>query len=411
MTTFYVADGLVVFAEKDEWRLAVERSDSPTLFLAQRPAEVVRYHPEFGRARRLGSSDGELPVTDIAEVVVGWSQADAAWHLGLLLSGPMATRRGGRWCALARWAGGFAEGMQARESGQHLAGLLGKRFRFVDAPETPIPVGGAEPSDVSQEADTEPVQEIWTQPGTLSEPAERVPAPPPDLPLRMGNWRLRAIDIGYQWEHTGVWSLGVLWSVFGRIALGIAFVVVSVLTLQSPYAAVQPTLLPYAGVAIGAGLIVAALAYTMRLLRVEAVVVDTEERQVRRHLDLTSDVISCYEFDEIRAVVVTQIAQGGKQRGRNGQPDRMAHEAWLHLLLDTPRAEPGKAREFKPEDAYVIIGYVESTEGDVIDAHFEGKRGARQPRLLSARDATTPVGQAAILLADAIGVSAYIDQR
>ncbi len=398
----------MVLVEEDEWRLLADGADDEPLFHARRSAPAVYYHPYFGRVRHL-PAEGGFSTGEVAEVVVGWSRADAAWHLGLVLGESLALQRGGRWCALARWYDSAETETPAAEAGQQLADLLGKRFRLVGIPEEPRP---AAPLEIAEEspAQDEPVVEAATEPEPM---LAAVPSAyePPELPLRMGRWRLRQIDIGYQWEHSGVWSLGVLWSIFSRVALGVAFVVVSALTLQSPYAPVQPAFLPYAGVVIGAGLIVAALLYVLRLLRTEAVVFDAEERQVRRHLDLTSDVVASYEFDEIRAIVVTQIAQGGRQRGKDGQPDRMMHEAWLHFLLDAPRVEPGKARNFKPEDAYVTFAYVETTEGDVIESHLDGKRGSRKPRLLPASEATTPVQQAAVLLAEAVGVNAYIDQR
>jgi len=131
---------------------------------------------------------------------------------------------------------------------------------------------------------------------------------------------------------------------------------------------------------------------------------------VRRHLDLTSDILDVYDFDEIRAVVVTQIAHN-RQRGRNGQPDRVAHEAWLHLLLHEPHQEPGKERKLRPEDAFLTIGYIEQTEGDAVEAQLADKKRDRTPRILRAEEATTPAQQAALVLAQAIQVEAYLDQR
>ncbi len=120
------------------------------------------------------------------------------------------------------------------------------------------------------------------------------PPAPIELPLEVGEWRLRPIDIGLQWEHRAVWSAGTFARIFFRIALGIVFVSLGVLTLQSPYAPVQPAFLPYLGLVIGVALILDVLRFVLHLMRTEVVVVDRREREVRRHLDLTSDILARY---------------------------------------------------------------------------------------------------------------------
>jgi hypothetical protein len=161
---------------------------------------------------------------------------------------------------------------------------------------------------------------------------------------------------------------------------------------------------------IGIGMILSGLRVTLKALRTEAVVIDLADREVRRHLDLTSDVVETYDFDEIEAVVVTQMATA-RTKGRNGQPDRMTHEAWLHLLLHEARQIPGKERRLKPEDRYVTIGYAEGIEGDVVDSHFEGPKRSREPMLLHPEDVTTPAQHVAMVMAQTIRAQTYIDQR
>ncbi len=231
-----------------------------------------------------------------------------------------------------------------------------------------------------------------------------------DLPLELGDWTLRPINVGLQWAHTGSWSLNTIARVILNTLLGIAFIVVSALALRSPYAPVQPAGLPYLGILVGTGILYSALRLVLSMMRTEAVVVDTAARQVRRHLDLTSDVIATYNFDEIRAVVVSQIVQQ-RHKGRDGQPDMVSHDAWLHLLLHEARQELGKQRRVKPEDAYVTLGYIGFTEGPLVQVHFEGKKRQRLPMLLYPDEAVTPAQKAALILARAIGVDAYIDQR
>ncbi len=490
METIKAADNLVIVFGRGLWQLTNGRPNERPLLVAAAGAATLIYQPAFAQARRLPASSS-LGVRDVREVIVGWSRADRAWHLGLLLGPDLARERGGRWCELARWPDdqGTVAADQAGKAGASLAAVIERPFRLVQAPHMapatgplnpdvtraslPSEVGGIVPAEAppagaapkaaspAQEAPAsltadeaspaEADREGWARqaaptlaelvPHTLPEHpavrdgrraaspesghvAERAGEEAPrvvrvmrqrpetaiQLPLNVGGWLLRPVDVGLQWVRTGVWSLGAVMRIAFRIVLGIVFISISVLTLQSPYAPVQPVGLPYLGILIGVGLIYVALRQTMALLRTEAVVVDTQARQVRRHLDLTNDVVEAYDFSEVRAVVVTQVAQQ-KHRGRNGEPDTMTHEAWLHLLLHQARQKLGRERRLKPQDAYVTIGHVEVTEGEIAVDHFKGKKRERRPHLLYPDTATTPAQKAALALAQAIGVDAYIDQR
>ena len=407
MKTIKVSDGLVINADSEEWRLVTDRTDGLTLFQAGNGLDFWSYRPEFARMRGLPAA-GELPVDVIEDVVVGWSQSDATWHLGVVFGAELAAERGGRWCQLARWTDAAAVSRSdVEDAGRLLATVLGKRLRVVGPQTEPV----VKPVTLDKDIPSDNIPVSATSVTTSDAAAPPVPPSPIVLPLTLADWRLRQIDIGFQWERVGVWSWRTMWNVIGRLLLAVIFIGVSLLTLQSPYAPVQPAFLPYVGLVLGSGLIIAALVYVIQQMRTEAVVIDVEERQVRRHLDLTSDVVASYEFDDIAAVVATQISQGGRQRGENGAPDTMTHEGWLHFLLTAPQAALGRARDFKPEDAYFTIGYVSATEGEVTEAHFDGARKGREPRLLTRYEATTDVLRAAIVLAEAIGVDAYIDQR
>ncbi len=126
METFTVADGLVIQAGQGEWQLAASRVDGLILFNAVTGSAVVRYRPEFARARQL-PLEGEIAVQDIQEVVAGWSGNDRSWQLGLLFAPAIAEPRGGRWCQLARWPDESAQEKagEVRRAGSLLAGMLG----------------------------------------------------------------------------------------------------------------------------------------------------------------------------------------------------------------------------------------------------------------------------------------------
>ncbi len=452
MESIKAEDNLAVESGDGWWRLLHTQSGSRVLLEASSYDHALSYLSAFAQARHL-PSDGLLH-TDIKEVVVGWSSQDRAWHLGLLLAEEPAAERGGRWCELARWTDDSASDKvdDVKRVGLALAQTTGCKFRFVRAHEHSSGARVQSQRWAETEVVRDPVQEgrstvtsaKSSSHGRMNDAVSQVngiqrspmdaqavpdlsnvagddqPVPalkvrrsvdvPVVLPIDLGQWRLRPIDIGLQWEHTRAWSFETIWGSFYRVVLGIVFVFLSVLTIQSPYAAVRPEILPFLGILVGIGLIIAGFRLLRGMLRTQSVVVDKPASQVRFHLDLTSDVRQQYGFSEIKAVVVTQFAQQ-KQPDRNGGPERMTHEAWLHLLLHEPRQEPGKERNLKPEDAYIPVGHIELTEGEVTPAHFEGKKRHRVPRILHADEATTPVQQAGILLARSIGVDAYLDQR
>lgn len=438
MDTIQTSDNLLIRIDEGLWQLVGRTYPDRALMSARMDADLIEYSAAFAQARLL-PPEGKLAVDDIVEVVVGWSRADAAWHLGLLLATQRAQERGGRWCELGRWLDRQADwyGEQAREAGAQLAAILKRPFRFVQAP--PDVIATAQEARLeARAAEVAPVLVALQDELTESTPApiveqavsladtgettseaddvevtrviRRQAETPIALPIEQGEWTLQAIDGGVRWARTKLWSASLFFRVIFRIAVGVLFVVLSILTLRSPYAPVQPYGLPLIGIVLGIVLVLLGLWQIRSVFRATAIAVDSEAREVRRQLEMTSDVVERYSFDEIRAVVVTQIMQQ-KHRGRDGGPDSAVHEAWLHLLLHDVRQEVGKHRAVKPEDAYVTIGQIDATEGALVDAHYKpGKRSA-EPQLLYSDEATTPAQRIALVLARTIGVDAYVDQR
>jgi hypothetical protein len=447
MKIIQAADNLSVQVDAGRWQLVSNSAPERPLVTAVEGEGALAYRSSFAQARLL-PAEGAVHATTIREVVVGWSRSDRAWHLGLLLGPTLAQTRGGRWCELVRWLDPAADqaGSEAQEAGTHLAQALQRPFRLVAAPadawqtatvEVPavvspteetretVAVSAESPSPEDSDADwpqVTPSPTLVAEEGMHAETAAegdpvhvvrvsrakaRVDVA---LPLDLEEWTLREIDNGLQLAQPQVWSLGLLVQVAMRIVIGIVFIALSGLSLRSPYAPVQPYGLPILGFIIGFILIYAAVATVFHKMRAVSIVADGDAREVRRHLELTSDVLDRYRFEEIRAVVVTQIAQQ-KHRGRDGGPDRMEHEAWLHLLLHEARQEPGKHRQLKPEDAYVTLGHITLTEGEIVSEHYRKGERQRGPQLIYADEATTPALQAGGLLAQLIGVDAYVDQR
>jgi hypothetical protein len=174
-----------------------------------------------------------------------------------------------------------------------------------------------------------------------------------------------------------------------RIAVGVLFVVLSILTLRSPYAPVQPYGLPLIGIVLGIVLVLLGLWQIRSVFRATAIAVDSQAREVRRQLEMTSDVEERYSFDEYPGGC--RDPDHAAETSRPGcNRTRPFTRPGCTLLLHDVRQEVGKHSRGQPEDAYVTIGH-RSTQRK---AHWltpttSRASGSAEPQLLY-RKATTP---------------------
>src|SRR5258708_2763448 len=190
MPTIAAANNLTIRAEQNNWALLNGRADDPTPIVEASP-NGLSYRPTFGTARRL-SPEGRLPANQITMVVVGWAVEDSSWHLGLMVAPELAQIRGGRWCGLARWDN--ADGQNAAQAGETLAGTLNKPFRLVPPPDT----AQVSPSPVVPAA--APAPYVPAQPTPPSKPEIQVPSVPlMPLPITAGEWSLDGNEDGLLW--------------------------------------------------------------------------------------------------------------------------------------------------------------------------------------------------------------------
>ena len=123
-------------------------------------------------------------------VVVGWSDDDSSWHIGLLLDPQYAPSRGGRWCELARWI--TVSGADPESAGHKLADILRRPFRLVP-PEPIAPSAVTVPTDDSFDFASQ----------TIEQPKNKAALHP--LPLQVGEWTVSSLFNGMQWERTKRW--------------------------------------------------------------------------------------------------------------------------------------------------------------------------------------------------------------
>ena len=169
MQNVAAAENLSIEMSGDAWRLLYQDLRGSMELLSVGPDGVFRYPAAFAETRRLPAS-GTLAGNHVVHVLLGWSPGDEAWHLGLLLSPPLAALRDSRWCELAHWPDPDQEDFRelAELSGQSLSTVTGRPFRLIE-PEAPA----------TTRAEREPVfEEIVPDP-------EEVPLP--RLPLNFSD--------------------------------------------------------------------------------------------------------------------------------------------------------------------------------------------------------------------------------
>ena len=221
---------LIIEVQPESWRLLSNGTTTGTerVLVEAVPGEPVRYGATFGSRRRL-PEEGLLPPDSVQRVVLGWSEEDTAWHLGLVLRGELVATRGSRWCGLAFWYDPLATQHQktAIMAGQALAEQIHCPFTFVPPRKSeggPISVAPRPRPEIDASARVEPT--------TLEPVAEAIPQP--ELPIKLDLWTLRRTD----WERLEL-ALSPSWgrSKLIRVAWNIvwlgAFVVLTVKSLTS----------------------------------------------------------------------------------------------------------------------------------------------------------------------------------
>jgi hypothetical protein len=247
-------NNLTIDMTAGRWRLISNGGGAETVLIEAAADEPLRYLPAFGTRRQL-PDDGTLPVDYVQRVVLGWSNKDEAWHLGLVLEPELAEQRGSRWCEMAHWPDPDADLYNdvASEAGRALAQTLTRPFNLVPP-----------------------------RPGA---PADRPAAPAllPPLPLSLDNWTLEAVgERRVELRRASAWArlrvTRILWYVFWTVV----YLVLSIATLRSGIAQPRPEFLPYLGLASALVLVVLIGHMLGQLItQPDRIVVDGANRRVR----------------------------------------------------------------------------------------------------------------------------------
>jgi hypothetical protein len=232
MDRISAAGNLTIEVKPDSWKLIVNGNSQERVLVEASPGEPLRYIPTFAAKRRLPDT-GKLPVENIQRVVLGWSNDDESWHLGLLLTPDLASARGSRWCEIARWPDPDVNVFSdiASQAGRTLARTIMCPFNLIEP-------------------------QVQTTPKPVVMPPLR------DLPLEFDLWTLEKIQDSLQFTLAPRWNRSHLLRVVWYVLLVVVYVILSVTTLSGIIALPKPEFLPYLGLAT-AVLLVCIIIYTV----------------------------------------------------------------------------------------------------------------------------------------------------
>lgn len=371
--TIPAANDLTVQLDADHWRLYNGHGDGQALVEAS--PDGLSYGGAFAAARRL-SPDGRLTADAITMVVVGWAVEDSSWHLGVLLSPELAQSRGGRWCGLARWDN--SERSDAEQAGQALSATLGKPFRLVPPPEE-------ETAAVLEDEAPAEVESVPAETSAVAEALPEVPLMP--LPLSVGTWVLREEPGGLSWARASNWRtetllraafFAVLTPVFGFLSLG---------SLLSLYAQVQPQWLPLIGLGLTAIMLLNAVNLFRRLLQSPVTLIDRRQRILKQTARWRKVLQS--PFEGLTYVLLSYITTHRKQSALD--KDELGIEAWLNV--------------YSPRRSFINLCNAESTDGQI-----QPELTLKTRELINLREIDTPAHHAALWIAREIGIPAYNEE-
>ncbi len=306
MTRIAVSENLLVDYSEDRWRLIqLDAAAAPTLLVEVKAGRSFRYDDDYGNRRALPPL-GEVAPRDIGEVVLSWSEEEAAWQLGMTLAPDLSFSHASRWFEVLR----IDDPDQSRSErtiqqiGLALADVLGKPFAasaLGDALDQPEPI------------------------------------PLIDLPLDLGNWTLQergqAGGSELQFGRDRRWMRGryrqIAW--YGLLAAFYAWVSIASLNhqLALPNAGTlipNPSLLPYLG------LVVSLLLLALIALQIKQIMQEPDTLKISlegKHISALRGADMRWQVDagDVQSVYASELV---KKRGR--QSVVFHGEINLHLV-------------------------------------------------------------------------------
>lgn len=365
MDRISAADNLTIEMQSDRWRLLVNGDQEERIIVEAQAGKPLKYIPGFGKSRHL-PDNGTLPVEHIQRVVVGWSNQDEAWHLGLVLGSELAQARGSRWCEVARWPDPEINVFSdiASRAGEALAQAVTRPFYLVPAE----------------------VEEKSTAPAAP-------PRPLPDLPLMLQNWTFeRGSGDQFQFVRAKSQSRAAVRRILWYTLWTIVYIILVVTSFTSGIAPAKPEILPYLGLLSALMLVVLILSNLYHLaVDPNRIVVDSTSRTIRALRGRRERW--GFSADQLQSVYVTLIA--GKPNLKKGDFKQHVHYGELNLHLPN-----GKF--------HYILSLEQGGTFTPDSAHIGDKEAVVS---LTSDNAYTDLQAVGVYVAQALGLPCWYDRR
>jgi hypothetical protein len=302
MDRISAADNLTIEMQTDRWRLLVNGDREERTVVEAQPGKPLRYIPGFGKSRRL-PDNGTLPVEHIQRVVVGWSNQDESWHLGLVLGAELAQARGSRWCEVARWPDPEVNiyNELASRAGEALAQAVTRPFYLV-------------PAQVEEK----------------SAPANAASRPLPELPLTLPVWTFSRSGDQLQLVRSRSQSLAAIRRILWYTLWTIIYIVLVVTSFTAGIAPAKPDFLPYLGIVSAVMLVVLIISNIYHLLvDPNRIVIDPATRTIKALRGRRTHW--SFSADKLQSVYVTLVTS--KINMKKADPKQHFHYAEINLQL------------------------------------------------------------------------------
>jgi hypothetical protein len=336
MDRISAAGNLTIEVKPDSWRLIVNGNSQERVLVEANVGEPIRYIPTFAAKRRLPDT-GKLPIENIQRVVLGWSNEDESWHLGLLLTQDLANVRGSRWCEIARWPDPDVNVFSdiASQAGRTLARTITRPFNLIEPP----PQG----ERVSKAIEIPPLR---------------------SLPLEFDLWTLDKQQDKLQLTRSSSWGRSRVVRIIWYTILAVVYVLLSVTTLSGvialpkpPIDALPPEFLPYLGL-VTAALLVAFVIYILYQLitQPDRIIVDQSSRSVYAQRGNQER----WRLDNIAidSVYVSEIVshRGKKRMVHHGEMNLRLQDGTFFYLFDQPQAVDDLFTPPEAVDTEAVLG-------------------------------------------------------
>lgn len=418
----------------DTWRLVSTELEVPTTLVEAKPEGLI-IHPVFVQARQLPGAS--LSPAQIMRIVLGWAPESRAWRLGMLLLDPTTTQYDTaqmQWCELAEWPddsfGGRVNG--AKVAGQSLARLLNRPFQFVDPNTQPrvaafinrdqpeismvsesapvvrtalqthsFPTVYAPPNDLAEAVVSHPalreIEAFPTEPSVRDKPPAlqypEITAAP--LPLRFAHWKFALTPVGVRWQRVQSWWLVNLGRVLLFGVLCVLFLILGIGANTSGLADVEPAWLPSVGLLVGLLMLGSLILTLWRMFNANTVVVDTFKKEIYNKGLVLPFINWRVPFSQIEYVLVSQTAPQQQGRRSKADPMKIGLDTWIHVF---------------DGQKFHLIADLAGVEGrshmwDMVKQHMQNPNR----RALQLPEYDTPAHQAALHLANRLGVPVYVE--